>query len=101
MPSRGGGFTGAEDVHASTTLTMSVRDRCSGKSPAPPILAKRLVALAIGDERRPRSSSEPMNSAKRDPTEYFEAGLNTILDGTPGQPPQGRRRRATRDDSPT
>jgi hypothetical protein len=42
---------------------------------------ERLVTVAIGDEAATQIIERANELSQRDPTEYFEAGLNTILDG--------------------
>jgi hypothetical protein len=42
---------------------------------------ERLVAVAIGDEAATQIIERASELSQRDPAEYFEAGLNTILDG--------------------
>jgi hypothetical protein len=42
---------------------------------------ERLVALAIGDEEATQIIERASELSRREPTEYFDAGLNTILDG--------------------
>jgi hypothetical protein len=44
-------------------------------------IRERLVAVAIGDEAATQIVELAKELGQRDPTEYFEAGLETILDG--------------------
>jgi AcrR family transcriptional regulator len=76
-----GGFTGNDAVHAFDTLTMFVFGSVLWEIPRTPDTRERLVALAIGDEEATQIIERANELSRRDPTEYFEAGLNTILDG--------------------
>jgi AcrR family transcriptional regulator len=76
-----GGFTGTDAVHAFDTLTMFMFGSVLWEIPRTPDTRERLVAVAIGDEGATQIIERAKELSQRDPTEYFEAGLNTILDG--------------------
>src|ERR1700730_11307389 len=76
-----GGFTGTAAVHAFDTLFMFMLGSVLWEIPRPTGTRERLVAVAIGDEAATQIIERATELSQRDPTEYFEAGLNTILDG--------------------
>jgi AcrR family transcriptional regulator len=77
-----GGFTGTDAVHAFDTLLMFMFGSVLWEIPrATTDPRERLVAVAIGDEASTQIIERASELSRRDPTEYFEAGLNTILDG--------------------
>ena len=77
-----GGFTGAGAVHAFDTLLMFTFGSVLWEIPRTTTDPReRLVAVAIGDEAATQIIERASELSQRDPTEYFEAGLNTILDG--------------------
>ena len=77
-----GGFTGTEAVHAFDTLLMFMFGSVLWEIPrATTDPRERLVAVAIGDEASTQIIERATELSQRDPAEYFEAGLNTILDG--------------------
>src|SRR5690348_9924372 len=77
-----GGFAGTDAVHAFDTLLMFTFGSVLWEIPRTTTdVRKRLVALAIGDEEATQIIERANELSRRDPTEYFEAGLNTILDG--------------------
>jgi AcrR family transcriptional regulator len=77
-----GGFTGTDAVHAFDTLLMFVFGSVLWEIPRTTTdIRARLVAVAIGDEEATQIIDRANELSQRDPTEYFEAGLNTILDG--------------------
>jgi AcrR family transcriptional regulator len=77
-----GGFTGPDAVHAFDTLLMFTFGSVLWEIPRTTTdVRKRLVAVAIGDEAATQIIERANELSQRDPTEYFEAGLNTILDG--------------------
>jgi hypothetical protein len=77
-----GEFTGTDAVHAFDTLLMFTFGSVLWEIPRPTGTRERLVAIAIGDEAATQIIARVANElSQRDPTEYFEAGLNTILDG--------------------
>jgi hypothetical protein len=76
-----GGFTGTDAVHAFDTLTMFMFGSVLWEIPRTTDTRERLVAVAIGDEAATQIIERANELSQRDPTEYFEAGFNTILDG--------------------
>jgi hypothetical protein len=76
-----GGITGTDAVHAFDTLTMFTFGSVLWQTPRTTDTRERLVAVAIGDEAATQIIERASELSQRDPTEYFEAGLNTILDG--------------------
>jgi AcrR family transcriptional regulator len=78
-----GGFTGTEAVHAFDTLLMFMFGSVLWEIPRTTDVRvrERLVAVAIGDEAATQIIERANELSQRDPTEYFEAGFNTILDG--------------------
>jgi Tetracyclin repressor-like, C-terminal domain len=76
-----GGFTGTDAVHAFDTLLMFTFGSVLWEIPRTTDTRERLVAVAIGDEVATQIIERASELSQRDPTEYFEAGLNTILDG--------------------
>jgi AcrR family transcriptional regulator len=76
-----GGFTGADAVHAFDTLLMFTFGSVLWEIPRTTDTRERLVAVAIGDEEATQIIERANELSQRDPAEYFEAGLNTILDG--------------------
>jgi AcrR family transcriptional regulator len=78
-----GGFTGTDAVHAFDTLLMFTFGSVLWEIPRTTDVRvrERLVAVAIGDEAATQIIERANELSQRDPTEYFEAGLNTILDG--------------------
>jgi AcrR family transcriptional regulator len=88
-----GGFTGTDAVHAFDTLLMFMFGSVLWEIPRTTDTRERLVGVAIGDEAATQIIELASELSQRDPTEYFEAGLNTILDGPAAV---GRRRRRPR-----
>jgi AcrR family transcriptional regulator len=78
-----GGFTGTEAVHAFDTLLMFTFGSVLWEIPRTDDVhvRERLIPIAIGDEAATQIIERANELSQRDPTEYFEAGLNTILDG--------------------
>ena len=77
-----GGFTGTDAVHAFDSLLMFMFGSVLWEIPRTTThIRQRLVAVAIGDEAATQIVELASELSQRDPTEYFEAGLNTILDG--------------------
>src|SRR5216683_2872785 len=76
-----GGFTGTDAVHAFDTLLMFTFGSVLWEIPRTTDTRERLVAVAIGDEAATQIIERANELSQRDPAEYFEAGLNTILDG--------------------
>lgn len=76
-----GGFTGARAVHAFDTLLMFTFGSVLWQIPRSADIRQRLVTVALGDEAATQIVERAGELSQRDPTEYFEAGLNTILDG--------------------
>src|SRR5690349_1574091 len=77
-----GGFTGADAVHAFDTLLMFMFGSVLWEIPRTTTDPReRLVAVAIGDEAATQIIERASELSQRDPAEYFEAGLSTILDG--------------------
>jgi hypothetical protein len=76
-----GGFTGTDAVHAFDTLLMFMFGSVLWEIPRTTDTRERLVAVAIGDEAATQIIERASELSQRDPTAYFEAGLNTILDG--------------------
>jgi len=76
-----GGFTGTDAVHAFDTLLMFMFGSVLWEIPRTTDTRERLVAVAIGDEAATQIIERANELSQRDPTEYFEAGLSTILDG--------------------
>jgi AcrR family transcriptional regulator len=77
-----GGFTGTDAVHAFDTLLMFMFGSVLWEIPRTTTDPReRLVAVAIGDEASTQIIERANELSRRDPAEYFEAGLNTILDG--------------------
>jgi hypothetical protein len=82
-----GGFTGTDAVHAFDTLLMFMFGSVLWEIPRTTTdIRERLVAVAIGDEAATQIVELASELSQRDPTEYFEAGLNTILDGLRASP---------------
>ncbi|HUE61089.1 MAG TPA: TetR/AcrR family transcriptional regulator [Acidimicrobiales bacterium] len=76
-----GGFTGTDAVHAFDTLLMFMLGSVLWQIPRATGTRERLVAVAIGDEAATQIIELANELRQRDPTEYFETGLNTVLDG--------------------
>ena len=78
-----GGFTGTEAVHAFDTLVMFTFGSVLWEIPriTDVRVRERLIPIAIGDEAATQIIERANELSQREPTEYFEAGLNTILDG--------------------
>jgi AcrR family transcriptional regulator len=78
-----GGFTGTDAVHAFDTLLMFTFGSVLWEIPRTTDVRvrERLIPIAIGDEAATQIIERANELSQRDPTEYFEAGLNTILDG--------------------
>jgi AcrR family transcriptional regulator len=77
-----GGFTGTEAVHVFDTLLMFMFGSVLWEIPRTTTDPReRLVAVALGDEAATQVIERANELRQRDPTEYFEAGLDTILDG--------------------
>jgi len=78
-----GGFTGTEAVHAFDTLLMFTFGSVLWEIPRTTDVRvrERLIPIAIGDDAATQIIERANELSQRDPTEYFEAGLNTILDG--------------------
>jgi AcrR family transcriptional regulator len=78
-----GGFTGTEAVHAFDTLLMFTFGSVLWEIPRTTDVRvrERLIPIAIGDEAATQIIERANELSQRDPTEYFEAGLSTILDG--------------------
>jgi AcrR family transcriptional regulator len=77
-----GGFTGTDAVHAFDTVLMFMFGSVLWEIPRTTTDPReRLVAIAIGDEASTQIIERANELSRRDPTEYFEAGLSTILDG--------------------
>jgi hypothetical protein len=76
-----GGFTGTDAVHAFDTLLMFTFGSVLWEIPRTADTRERLVAVSIGDEAAAQIIERANELSQRDPTEYFEAGLSTILDG--------------------
>jgi AcrR family transcriptional regulator len=78
-----GGFTGTDAVHAFDTLLMFTFGSVLWEIPRTTDVRvrERLIPIAIGDEAAAQIIERANELSQRDPTEYFEAGLNTILDG--------------------
>jgi AcrR family transcriptional regulator len=76
-----GGFTGTDAVHAFDTLLMFMFGSVLWEIPRTTDTRERLVAVSIGDEAAAQIIERANELSQRDPTEYFEAGLSTILDG--------------------
>jgi len=78
-----GGFTGTEAVHAFDTLLMFTFGSVLWEIPRTTDVRvrERLIPIALGDEAATQIIERANELSQRDPTEYFEAGLSTILDG--------------------
>ena len=76
-----GGLTGKKAVHAFDTLLMFMFGSVLWEIPRSDTVRQRLVAVAVGDEAAAEIVERAGDLVRRDPTEYFEAGLKTILDG--------------------
>lgn len=76
-----GGFTGTDAVHAFDTLLMFMFGSVLWEIPRASTVRERLVAVALGDDAATQLIERAGELSRRDPTEYFEAGLTTILDG--------------------
>src|SRR5712692_10804615 len=76
-----GGFTGTDAVHAFDTLLMFMFGSVLWEIPRSTTVRERLVAVALDDEEATQIVQRAGELSRRDPSEYFEAGLNTILDG--------------------
>jgi AcrR family transcriptional regulator len=76
-----GGFTGTDAVHAFDTLLMFMFGSVLWEIPRTTDTRERLVAVSIGDEGATQIIERANELSQREPTEYFEAGLSTILDG--------------------
>ena len=78
-----GGFSGAEAVHAFDTLLMFTFGSVLWEIPRTTDIRvrERLIPIAIGDEAATQIIERANELSQRDPAEYFEAGLTTILDG--------------------
>src|SRR5882757_839415 len=77
------GFTGTDAVHAFDTLLMFMFGSVLWEIPRATDVRvrERLIPIAIGDDAATQIIERANELSQRDPTEYFEAGLNTILDG--------------------
>ena len=76
-----GGFTGIDAVHSFDTLLMFMFGSVLWEIPRSSTVRERLVPVALGDEDATQIVERARELSRRDPTEYFEAGLKTILDG--------------------
>jgi AcrR family transcriptional regulator len=80
-----GGFTGTEAVHAFDTLLMFMFGSVLWQIPRATDIRERLVAVAVGDKGATEVVERAGELSRRDPTEYFEAGLATIVNGLRAQ----------------
>jgi AcrR family transcriptional regulator len=87
-----GGLTGTDAVHAFDTLLMFMFGSVLWEIPRPSTIRERLIAVAAHDEASALIAERANELAHRDPTDYFEAGLATILAGLRAQH-RGRRNR--------
>ena len=76
-----GGFTGTDAVHAFDTLLMFMFGSVLWETPRSAGIRGQLVSVAIGDDDATQIIERASELSRRDPAEYFEAGLTTILDG--------------------
>lgn len=76
-----GGFPAADAVHAFDTLLMFMFGSVLWEIPRNPTIRERLVTVALGDETATHVVARANELSRRDATAYFEAGLQTILDG--------------------
>jgi AcrR family transcriptional regulator len=76
-----GGFSGLDAVHAFDTLLMFMFGSVLWEIPRSATVRERLVQVAVGDEAAIQIVERAAELSRRDPTEYFEAGLTTILNG--------------------
>ncbi len=80
-----GGLTGIEAVHAFDTLLMFTFGSVLWEIPRTSTIRQRLIAVAAGDEASPLIAERAGELVRRDPTEYFKAGLATIVEGIRAQ----------------
>jgi hypothetical protein len=73
---RCGAFTARQRASAASISLNAIAPRTNDVR-----VRERLVAVAIGDEAVIQIIERANELSQREPTEYFEAGLNTILDG--------------------
>jgi AcrR family transcriptional regulator len=80
-----GGLTGTDAVHAFDTLLMFMFGSVLWQIPRSTDIRERLVAVAVGDEGATEVVERAGELSRRDATEYFEAGLATIVNGLRAQ----------------
>lgn len=76
-----GGLNGADAVHAFDTLLMFMFGSVLWEIPRSATIRERLIQVAVGDEAASQIVERAAELSRRDPTEYFEAGLTTIING--------------------
>lgn len=76
-----GGITDADAVRSFDTLLMFMFGSVLWEVPRTAAIRERLVAVALDDERTTHVVARAAELGRRDPAEYFEAGLKTIIDG--------------------
>jgi hypothetical protein len=85
-----GAFTARQRASAASISLNAIAPRTNDVR-----VRERLVAVAIGDEAVIQIIERANELSQREPTEYFEAGLNTILDDS-GPAAKARRRQRSR-----
>jgi AcrR family transcriptional regulator len=92
-----GGFDGVEAVRALDTVLMFLFGSVLWQIPRSETERERLIAIAGEDPKGNRHIVEhAAELARRDPDEYFEHGLETILNGLEARRSRGRLRQSGR-----
>lgn len=87
-----GGFDGAGAVYAFDTLLMFLFGSVLWQIPRSDIERERLIRVAVAHpERTPRLVQNAEELGQRDPEQYFEHGLQTIIAGLDARLNAGRR----------
>lgn len=88
-----GGFESAEAVYAFDTLLMFLFGSVLWQIPRTDTERERLIRAAVADlDRMPRLVQHAKELGQRDPEQYFEHGLKTIIAGLEARLPDDRRR---------
>jgi AcrR family transcriptional regulator len=80
-----GGLNGTDAVHAFDTLLMFMFGSVLWEIPRTGNVRERLIAVAAHDAASALIAERASELGHRDPTDYFEAGLATILEGIRAQ----------------
>ncbi len=77
----GGGLTGSDAVRSFDALLMFMFGSVLWEIPRTSNIRERLVTVALHDEGSTHVLLRAAELSRRDPTEYFDFGLNTIIAG--------------------